>query len=80
MSDDDLQYLFISPHIQFHLVPVVRDLAQFPFFTADQDYGSAQLIQTLLDSLILAAHGIYICMVLIAHLFLVFVFSWNMIV
>ena len=45
--------------MQLHLLPVVRDLAQFPFFSTGKGGGSAQLIVTLLDFIKLITDGMF---------------------
>lgn len=43
--------LCFSVYLQFHLLPAIRDLAQFPFFCVDKGSGSAPFVQMLLNSI-----------------------------
>lgn len=44
---------------QFHLLPVIRDLIQFPFFPVDNGSGSAQFVDMLLKSIDVVTNGMY---------------------
>lgn len=42
---------------QFHLLPVIRDLTQFPFFSTDKSSGSAEFIRMIINSVNLVTDG-----------------------